>query len=151
MTVQRSKIHHPLYGANSWEFGHPTGPTGILMYPTGGNHVIRYNEFYSTKNKADGSDGDYTDAPDYLRFFEDVAVLGGTNFDNVGSPGPDTDIYQNIIMHGMDDGLEAEGGGMNVRVWGNYFDYTATGPHRLGCSRAALFVPQRLQPQPLAL
>lgn len=140
VTVQRSKIHHPLYGSNSWEFGHPTGPTGILMYPTGGNHVIRYNEFYSTKNKADGSDGDYTDAPDYLRFFEDVAVLGGTNFDNVGSPGPDTDIYQNIIMHGMDDGLEAEGGGMNVRVWGNYFDYTATGPASTSVTLGPLYL-----------
>lgn len=127
VVIQRCKIHNPLYGADPWEFEHPLGPTGILMYPTGGNHVIRYNEFYSTKPNADGSDSGYAGAPNYGHFFEDVAVLGGDNFDNVGSPGPNSDIYQNIIMHGMDDGLEIEGGGMNVRVWGNYVDYTATG------------------------
>jgi hypothetical protein len=30
-------------------------------------------------------------------------------------------------MNAWDDGIEAEGGGKNVRIWGNYLDNTATG------------------------
>jgi hypothetical protein len=127
LIIQRNRIHNPRYGANPWEFDHPSGASGMLMYSTGGNHVIRYNEFYSTKPDANGADTGFSGEPDFSRFFEDAGIMGGDNFANVGSPGPDSDVYQNILMHGMDDGMEAEGGGMNVRVWGNYVDYTATG------------------------
>src|SRR5205085_4032503 len=45
--VQRNRIHHPRYGANSWSWDHPAGPQAITYSHCGGNHVIRYNEIYS--------------------------------------------------------------------------------------------------------
>jgi hypothetical protein len=47
-------------------------------------------------------------------------IGGGSNGSFQGSPGPDSDIYGNLVSHCWDDGLEVEGGGRNVRVWGNY-------------------------------
>jgi hypothetical protein len=47
-------------------------------------------------------------------------IGGGSNASYRGAPGPDSDIYGNVISHCWDDGLEVEGGSRNVRVWGNY-------------------------------
>lgn len=46
-------------------------------------------------------------------------IGGEGNFDIDGGVGPDTDIYENIISGCRDDGIEAEGGNINVRIWGN--------------------------------
>jgi len=108
--VQRNRIHHPRYGANSWSWGHPAGPQAITYSHCGGNHVIRYNEIYS-------EDGHY---------FND-GIGGEDNFSDIGFPNADSDIYGNKISHAWDDGIEAEGGNRNVRIWGNYLDLTATG------------------------
>jgi hypothetical protein len=109
--VQRNRIHHPRYGANSWTFGHPTGPQGIgFQESAGGNHVFRHNEIYS-------SEGHY---------FND-GIGEGENFSAVGFPHADSDIYGNLISHAWDDAIEAEGGNRNVRIWGNYMDRTMTG------------------------
>src|SRR6185295_7354742 len=109
--VQRNRIHDPRYGANSWDWGHPAGPNAISMYECGGNNVIRHNEIWSS-------------GPQH--YFMD-AIGGGNNDSNKGFPGADSDIYGNKVQHAWDDGIEAEGGGQNVRVWGNYVDSTATG------------------------
>jgi len=106
LIMQRNKIHDPKYGANSWQYGHPHGPHGVTLWETGGNHVFRYNEFYSASE---------------AHYFND-AIGGGENFSNVGAPGPDTDIYQNYVQGFWDDGIECEGGGMNVRIFANYID-----------------------------
>ena len=108
--VQRNRIHHPRYGANSWSWGHPAGPQAITYSHCGGNHVIRYNEIYSEDQ----------------HYFND-AIGGEDNFSAIGFPNADTDIYGNRISHAWDDGIEAEGGNRNVRIWGNYLDLTATG------------------------
>ncbi|MGE5639333.1 MAG: Ig-like domain-containing protein [Clostridia bacterium] len=111
MVIQRNRIHDPRYGANSWDWGHPAGPNAVFFSNCGGNNVIRYNEVWST-----GVDHYFMDA------------LGGEdNFSNLGYPGADSDVYGNRISNAWDDGIEAEGGGRNVRVWGNYIDQTATG------------------------
>lgn len=122
VTIQNCKIHHPRYRAAVWhEFsnirtGHPHGPvaliTGVRDEATGtgaweGNHVIRFNEFYSDAKKP----------------FEDILGLG-ENFSQAGFPGPDSDIHGNIFRHAADDAIEADGGNCNVRIWGNYFDAT---------------------------
>jgi hypothetical protein len=112
VVIQRNRIHDPRYGANSWDWGHPAGPNGISMYECGGNNVIRYNELYSTTGVE--------------HYFMD-AIGGGNNDSNKGFPGADSDIYGNLVKNAWDDGIEAEGGGRNVRVWGNYLDSTATG------------------------
>jgi hypothetical protein len=109
--IQRNKLHHPRYGANSWDYGHPLGAQGIGYSFCGGNHVFRYNEIYS-------SDGG--------KYFKD-GIAGEANFEVKGFPVADTDIYGNIVRHAWDDGIEAEGGNKNVRIWGNYIDQTAIG------------------------
>jgi hypothetical protein len=47
--------------------------------------------------------------------------IGATaNFGYSGFPGKDSDIYGNYIAYARDDGIEAEGGGMNVCLFDNY-------------------------------
>ena len=108
--VQRNRIHHPRYGANSWSWGHPAGPQALTYSHCGGNHVIRYNEIYSEEG----------------HYFND-GIGGEDNFSAIGFPNADSDIYGNRISHAWDDAIEAEGGNRNVRIWGNYLDLTATG------------------------
>jgi hypothetical protein len=110
VTVQRNRIHDPRYSANSWTDGHPAGPQGITFSYCGGNHVFRWNEIYSTNGN----------------HFND-GMGGEDNFSTSGFPNKDSDIYGNKISQTWDDGIEAEGGDMNVRIWGNYLDRTATG------------------------
>ena len=110
ITIQRNRIHDPRHGANSWSKAHPAGPQAITFSYCGGNHVIRDNEIRAGEG----------------RKFND-AIGGEDNFSLTGFPNADTDIYRNRISGAWDDGIEAEGGNRNVRVWGNYLDQTATG------------------------
>ena len=121
VVVQGNRIHHPRYGANSWSEGsaffksfHPQGAKAVCLFrpgeelPTRGNHVIRYNEFFSDRE----------------RMFYDIL------FDSQGS-GPlqgtdaqrDIDIYGNIFRDCWDDCIELERGFGNIRVFENYFDH----------------------------
>ena len=113
---QRNKIFNPNHTANSWGFDndqdgkdyHPRGAQAItLKYCKTGNNVIRYNEFYSTNGN----------------YFNDV-IGGSTNWSHYGFPGADSDIYGNYVANGYDDGIEAEGGGQNVRIWNNFIEKT---------------------------
>jgi hypothetical protein len=114
VVIQRNKLHHPTTDANSWkEYNcamdtfHPGGPQAISLFSSAGHLVIRYNEIYS--------DADH--------YFNDA--MGETaNFSDRGFPHRDADIHGNLVRHCWDDGLELEGGDMNVRVWGNYIDQT---------------------------
>ncbi|MFH1718772.1 MAG: right-handed parallel beta-helix repeat-containing protein [Planctomycetota bacterium] len=108
--VQRNKMHHPYSDTNSWseyrdKYGsyHPRGPKPIGYVNSAGNHVIRYNEIYS--------DGDH--------YFEDCISSGSNNF-----PNRDSDIYGNYVANCWDDGIEAEGDDCNVRIWGNFIEWT---------------------------
>jgi len=109
VTVQRNKIHDPRYPANSWTVAHPAGAQGITFSYCGGNSVYRWNEITSSKNH-------YNDG-----------MGGEDNFSTSGWPNKDSDVYGNKITKTWDDGIEAEGGNMNVRIWGNYIDQTGTG------------------------
>jgi hypothetical protein len=109
VTIQRNKMHDPRYSANSWTDGHPAGPQAVTISYCGGNHVIRHNDIYGgSKHFNDG-------------------IGGEDNFTKTGFPNADSDIYGNRITNTWDDGIEAEGGNKNVRIWGNYLDKTATG------------------------
>jgi len=113
VVVQRCLMHHPRHDSNSWdEFNchsedscsnHPAGPQAIVFYNNAGNHVFRYNKVWS--------DSDH--------YYNDI-IGGGSNGSFEGFPGPDSDIYGNDLANCWDDGIEAEGGGRNVRVWGNH-------------------------------
>ena len=122
IVIQHSTIHNPAFGANPWDGGqHPSGTAPIVMYPTGGQIVVRYNEAFSTTNGVLGG------PPDLNHYHEDGLIMGGcnsigTNCDQQGI-GPDVDIYKNAVMNYFDDGLETDGDGTNDRVWKNYFDY----------------------------
>jgi len=125
--IQRNKIHHPRSDSNNWsEFRslsgsyHPTGPEAVTFYDTAGNHVIRYNEIYSDQD----------------HYFND-GFGGGSNHSYAGFPNRDSDIYGNHIQNVWDDGIESEGANQNVRIWGNFIEWThnkiatastATGP-----------------------
>jgi acetyl esterase/lipase len=115
--IQRNRFHDPRTDTNNWseerkkyDSFHPRGPQAIYLIDTAGHLVIRYNDFFS--------DGDHR--------FNDV-VAGNANFSWRGFPHRDSDIYANKISHCWDDGIEAEGGNCNVRIWGNYLTECYTG------------------------
>jgi len=108
--VQRNRMHHPHSDTNSWseyraKYGtfHPRGPRAVCYVRSDGNHVIRYNEIYS--------DDDH--------YFADCLTAGNNNF-----PNRDSDIYGNHIANCWDDGIEAEDDNCNVRIWGNFIEWT---------------------------
>ncbi|MFC1761153.1 right-handed parallel beta-helix repeat-containing protein [Planctomycetota bacterium] len=107
LVVQRCKLHDPSFDGSNWyepkPKTHSRGPQCISLFNAGGNHVIRYNECWS----------------DMEHMYNDI-IGGGSNGSYRGSPGPDSDIYGNLVSHCWDDGLEVEGGSRNVRVWDNY-------------------------------
>jgi hypothetical protein len=74
------------------------GPFGVLLDETEGGNVIRYNNII----------GDFYDG-----------IGGGPNFGVNGGPYKDGYIYGNVIDGANDDGIESEGGGMNVAIWDN--------------------------------
>lgn len=117
IVIQRNTIHNPYCDTNCWKEEHPNppveddsyhpfGPVGIHIENSGGGIVIRFNEIFS----------------DNGNYFCD-GICGCDNFSYYGSPGCDSDIYQNWIANCWDDGIEAEGGGQNVRIWGNFLDH----------------------------
>jgi len=110
VVIQRCKMHHPSWDTNSWaekhgDTKHPQGPQTIVFWDSEGNHVFRYNECWSDKN----------------HYFNDV-MGAGRNGSYRGFPGADSDIYCNYIANSWDDGIEAEGGVQNVRIWNNYVE-----------------------------
>lgn len=133
IVIQRNKIHHPRANANDWlqdrpdtgekSSSHPNGPQAVVFLNSAGNNVIRYNEVYSDENH---------------RFNDGMG--GGENFSFRGFPGPDSDVYGNIIRNTIDDALEIEGGGCNVRVWENLMEETFTGVATASCSIGPLYV-----------
>ena len=127
LIVQRCKLHHPAFDGSTWyEPKYPThteGPQCITLFNTAGNHVFRYNECYS----------------DLEHMYNDI-IGGGSNGSFKGSPGPDSDIYGNLISHCWDDGLEVEGGSRNVRLWGNSITQCMNMIGNAACSIGPLYI-----------
>ena len=128
IVIQRNKIHHPRYDSSNWkeknvEGSHPGGPKGIVFRENAGNHVFRYNEIYSDEDHC------FNDGMGHWR-----------NSSTNGFPGPDTDVYGNLVTNVWDDALEIEGGGRNIRVWGNYLDQTFVGIATATCAVGPLYV-----------
>lgn len=128
IVIQRCKIHDPRFSASPWTTttggDHPYGVNGINFEESGGNHVIRYNELYSaTADK---------------RFMDGIG--GADNFTTTGFPGADSDIYANRIDGCYDDAIEAEGGGTNVRIWGNFLNNVFTGVSTGTCSIGPIYI-----------
>jgi hypothetical protein len=130
VVVQHNRMHHPRSNSNSWqqfrEGGgryHPQGPQAIGFWDSAGNHVLRHNEFTT--------DDDH--------FANDI-FGAGANRSLRGFPRSDSDVHGNRIEGCWDDGLEMEGGGCNVRVWGNYIDRTMVKIAIAGLSVGPIYV-----------
>ncbi len=127
LVVQRCRIHSPTCDGSNWSEPvyptHSAGPQAISLFNTAGNHVIRYNECTS----------------DLEHMYNDV-IGGGSNGSFQGAPGPDSDVHGNLVSHCWDDGLEIEGGGRNVRVWGNYVTQSMMGIANAATSIGPLYI-----------
>jgi hypothetical protein len=128
LVVQRCKLHHPTWDSNSWaeqhnDSAHPAGPQTIVLWDSAGNNVFRYNECWSDEN----------------HYFNDV-IGGSFNASYRGCPGADSDIYGNYIANCWDDGIEAEGGNQNVRIWDNYIEHTMIAIANAATSIGPLYV-----------
>ncbi|ABC31395.1 hypothetical protein HCH_04697 [Hahella chejuensis KCTC 2396] len=108
VVVERSYVHDPRTGANTWEHGHPSGPNAYLVSTKHsepdfrGQVVLRYNDFVG---------GD-------KHRFNDV-VESRSNGSRDGGFIRDSDIYGNYFAFSNDDLVELDGGQHNVRFYGN--------------------------------
>ena len=114
VTVEKCYIHDSRAKSNSWSGEtwaniHPKGACGIF-YIVDESCVIRYNDIIGDEEKR------WNDA---IEGWENGAYFGG--------PSRDTDIYGNMIIHCCDDGIELDGGQMNVRVYDNRIERTNCG------------------------
>jgi hypothetical protein len=104
MLVERCYIHDPRCHANAWKYSHPAGPEALTIRGTGGI-VLRYNDFIGS---------------DQHRWNDAVESIGNGSFK--GGPYKDSDVYGNMFAFGNDDGIELDGGQINIRVWQNKFE-----------------------------
>jgi len=114
--VERCYVHDPKSRANSWQFSHPAGPCAVYASATLGGNVIRRNDFV-------GSDE---------HRFNDVIEASENSEDN-GGFFRDSDIYENFLAFSNDDGIELEGGGINVRFFNNRIEGTFCGTSTGSC------------------
>lgn len=112
VTVENCTIHSPRTGANTWEHGHPHGPTGILVDAAHNEHqyqgqiVIRHNTIKASHNKR----------------FND-AIESRYNGSASGGFVRDSFIYNNAISYANDDLIELDGSQRNVAVFNNVFEH----------------------------
>ena len=108
VVIENCKIHSPVPGANSWGYGHPHGPSAVLMRAQNGNTlyegqvVIRNNEFFGTHDKR----------------YNDV-IESKVNGDVKGGFVRDSAIYNNYMAYSNDDIIEIDGGQNNVMFYNN--------------------------------
>lgn len=123
IVVEHNLMHAQRSSANSWEFGHPLGPQGVVIANSEGNHVIRYNDMI-------GSETHWWN--DAIESVSNGAVTGG--------PYRDTDIYGNILFFANDDGTELDGGQINVRYHHNWVEKTLCGVSCAPCISGPSYV-----------
>ncbi|MDD5483819.1 MAG: right-handed parallel beta-helix repeat-containing protein [Kiritimatiellae bacterium] len=109
VVIERCYIHDPRNRANSWTFSHPAGPHAVMVKSRGGT-VLRFNDFI-------GSDA---------RRWND-AVGGYRNCAATGGFYRDADVHGNLFAFANDDGLELDGGAMNIRCFQNKFEGSLCG------------------------
>lgn len=110
VVVEHCFIHAPRGTANSWAYGHPAGPQGVILDRTGGNNVVRYNDLIGSET----------------HWWND-AIESIANGEVSGGPYRDTDLYGNVLAFSNDDGTELDGGQINVRYWHNWIAWALCG------------------------
>ena len=121
--VERCYIHDPRHRANSWMFSHPAGPEAMHVNYALGGTVVRWNDFV-------GSDEHRWN--DVIESSSNSAADGGFF--------RDSDISGNFLAFGNDDGVELEGGGMNVRFYRNKIEGTTCSISTGACILGPQFV-----------
>lgn len=115
----------------TWDDVHPGGASGIFVRNRGGL-VIRYNDIVGSQEH---------------RFNDAIEGLG--NSSRFGGLAKDADVYGNTLAYCQDDGIEMDGGAVNVRVFENRIEETysgiSTAPNRLGPSYVYRNVVHNLQ------
>lgn len=121
--VERCYVHDPRHRANSWMFSHPAGPTALYANSTRGGTVVRWNDFVGS---------------DEHRWNDVIESSSNSAWD--GGFFRDSDISGNFLAFGNDDGVELEGGGMNVRFYRNRIEGTLCGISTGACILGPQFV-----------
>lgn len=108
IVIERCYIHDPRGKTNTWAgptwtSTHPFGPTAIALTQSD-NSVICYNDLLGTRDHS----------------YNDVIQSLFNGMHN-GGPYRDTDLYGNIFAFSNDDGIELDGGAINIRVYKNRF------------------------------
>lgn len=129
--VERCYLHDPRLRANSWMFSHPAGPTAIFVNATRGGNVVRWNDCV-------GSDEHRWN--DVIEASSNSAADGGFF--------RDSDISGNYLAFANDDGVELEGGGMNVRFYRNRIEGTLCSISTGACILGPQFVYRNLVMNP---
>ncbi|MEX0775099.1 MAG: right-handed parallel beta-helix repeat-containing protein [Phycisphaeraceae bacterium] len=123
VVVEGNFIHSQRGTANSWQYGHPVGPQGVILHSTAGNNVVRDNEIIG----------------DEKHWWNDC-IESMYNPNANGGPFSDTDISGNVLTFSNDDGAELDGGQRNVRFFNNWIQWAYCGlscaPNILGPSYA---------------
>lgn len=110
IVVEENFIHSPRGTANSWRYGHPAGPEGVVINSTDGNHVVRNNDIIGSEQ----------------HWWND-AIESMYNERLNGGPYRDTDISGNVLAFSNDDGTELDGGQINVRFFDNWVQWALCG------------------------
>ena len=92
-----------------WSSVHPGGASGIYVRSRGGL-VIRYNDIVGSEEHR----------------FND-AIEGYANSGLFGGLAKDAEVYGNVLAYCQDDGIEMDGGAVNVRVFENRIEETFSG------------------------
>jgi hypothetical protein len=110
IVVEDNFIHSPRGSANTWRYGHPNGPQGVIINTTEGNHVVRNNDIIGNE-----------------RHWWNDAIESMHNERRNGGPYRDTDISGNVLAFSNDDGTELDGGQINVRYFDNWIQWAFCG------------------------
>lgn len=122
--VERTYFHDPAAPSSGWAYGHPVGPVAMWVNKLEGT-VIRWNDFV-------GSDDEFR--------WNDAIEGGGGNVAPDAGFRRDADIYGNYFAFPHDDGIELDGGQMNVRVFENKFEGGFCGVSTIACSRGPSYI-----------
>ena len=127
VTIENCKIHSPNGSANHWGYGHPYGPSALLLAARHsvdeyrGQYIIRNNRFYGSDNKR----------------FNDV-IESRSNPRPWGGFIRDSAIHDNYLAYANDDIIELDGGQSNVLFYNNEIEQGYCGisaiPNMLGPS-----------------
>jgi hypothetical protein len=129
VVIENCEVHSPNGTANSWSFGHPKGPTAMLVsanHPVKkyeGQYIIRNNRFYGS----------------YYNRYNDV-VESRSNGRIWGGFVRDSAIYNNYFAYANDDAIEIDGGANNVSVYNNEIANTFVGGSAIPVMKGPAYV-----------